>query len=56
MSAVLWFLIGAVFIGLPLGWVVGHPLGWWFSFRKDGAPFSWRVWLGPDRYYDWWRS
>lgn len=28
-------------------------LGWWITFRKDGEPFNWRVFLGPDAYTKW---
>ncbi|MFD4474607.1 hypothetical protein ACFWPU_00620 [Streptomyces sp. NPDC058471] len=43
----------AILAGVAFAWLVANPLGWFISYRRDGYPFGWRVWLGPERYYDW---
>lgn len=45
-------ILGAL-AGVAVAWVVANPLGWFISYRRDGYPFGWRVWLGPSRYRDW---
>lgn len=45
------FLLSGLAVGLL--WAFGNTLGWFFSFRKDGAPWNWRLLLGHRRYAQW---
>jgi hypothetical protein len=45
--------LACVLIGLVISWIVANPAGWALTYRRDGDPFNWRIWLGPAVYHRW---
>lgn len=37
-------------ITLPIIWAVTMNYSWYHTFRKDGSPWHWKIFLGPAVY------